>query len=96
MIYKWILYGPVPNKTDFTSDDSQNQACSSTSISIAEMIAQTANEFISEQVPAGFTYCAEYSMYYNLSLATTMTPSIACSIHPNTQCYYRYNHQSNS
>uniref|UniRef100_A0A915CQU6 OCRE domain-containing protein n=1 Tax=Ditylenchus dipsaci TaxID=166011 RepID=A0A915CQU6_9BILA len=79
----------------FTSDDSQNQACSSASISIAEMIAQTANEFISEQVPAGFTYCAEYSMYYNLE-SGYYYDSINCLFyHPNTQCYYRYNHQSN-
>jgi hypothetical protein len=42
------------------------QACTSSSgLSVAEMVAQTASQFVSEQLLPGFVYLEEYSAYYN-------------------------------
>ncbi|KAI1728805.1 g-patch domain-containing protein [Ditylenchus destructor] len=78
-----------------TSSSAQDTT-ESAQLSIAEMVAQAANSFITDQLLPGYVFCEEYGMYYNNETGYYYDTRTSLFYHPSTQCYYRYNDETQS
>ncbi|KAI1721744.1 g-patch domain-containing protein [Ditylenchus destructor] len=81
----WI---ETPSSAQDTTESAQ--------LSVAEMVAQAANSFITDQLLPGYVYCEEYGMYYNNETGYYYDTRTSLFYHPSTQCYYRYNDETQS
>nr|CAD2125619.1 unnamed protein product [Meloidogyne enterolobii] len=74
--------------------DWTEEASTSEAFSVADLVQQTASQFVFENVLPGFVYYNDYSAYYNHDSGYFYYPESSLYFHPSTQLYYYYNEQT--
>ncbi|KAI6222427.1 G-patch domain-containing protein [Aphelenchoides fujianensis] len=62
--------------------------------SIADILAETANSFLVQEVMPGFAYIPEQDVYYNQETGYFFDMKTNLFYHPSTQCHYMYDHET--
>uniref|UniRef100_A0A915NSZ1 G-patch domain-containing protein n=1 Tax=Meloidogyne floridensis TaxID=298350 RepID=A0A915NSZ1_9BILA len=70
------------------------EASTSEAFSVADLVQQTASQFVFENVLPGFVYYNDYNAYYNHDTGYFYYPESLLYFHPSTQLYYYYNEQT--
>ncbi|VDM96711.1 unnamed protein product [Thelazia callipaeda] len=71
-------------------DDKQN------GMSIADVLRQTANEFLCNKYLQGFEFIQDYKLYYNPITGYFYDQDTALFYHPSTNCYYYYDTETDN
>ncbi|KAM3716253.1 putative angiogenic factor [Dirofilaria immitis] len=81
-----------PNTSEITIEADAEQD----NMSIADVLRQTANEFLRDQYLQGFEFHEDCKLYYNPMTGYYYDQDTALFYHPSTNCYYYYDNQADS